>query len=416
MSIEDIKKLQNRRRFTAEVFRGPFDPGGQPSLVQEHPLHLSLFAWNVRSGLAGSKAVLSDTDRYRDQWQWPDSRDLLQAAERVGFDSQLQYGMWSGYGGPSDWNGANLDFATAAAVSATTTEKLGLFSTVHVGFGFHPLLIAKITAAIDHVSQGRLGVNIVAASDLTDYAQFGFGDSLDRAAVEKGVGRTPEERYAMADEFVTLLKYLWTSQDAVDFEGQYFQAYGAQVNPQPTSSPRPLLMSAATSDLGIDFAARQCDAIFVSALQAAGKSSQEVANSYAVLADKVRAAADSYGRKVRVCAMCFVVMDETDEKAAATVKWLEDEIDIEAVRNQFGRIRGIPAGTVDMNESWVRSLALGLTGRQIFGSYETVANELAMLHEAGIEQVALNFWDPARSVEAFGQHVMPLLRARGLRR
>lgn len=98
-----------------------------------------------------------------------------------------------------------------------------MFTTVHIGDDFHPLLIAKITAATDHVSGGRLGVSIVAA-----YAQFGFGDDRNREAIEKGVGRTSVERYAMADEFVTLLKYLWTLKDPVDFEGEYFQVYGAQ--------------------------------------------------------------------------------------------------------------------------------------------------------------------------------------------
>jgi alkanesulfonate monooxygenase SsuD/methylene tetrahydromethanopterin reductase-like flavin-dependent oxidoreductase (luciferase family) len=51
----------------------------------------------------------------------------------------------------------------------------------------------------------------------------------------------------------------------------------------------------------------------------------------------------------------------------------------------------------------------------VFGSYETVADTLASMHEGGIEHVALFFWDPLRSVEKFEQHVMPLLRERGLR-
>src|SRR5206468_2221618 len=155
---------------------------------------------------AATKAVLSDPKRYRDFWEWPASRDLLQAAERAGFDSQLQYGMWSGYGGATDWNGASLDWATGATASAVATERLGLFTTVHVGFNFHPLLIAKTLAATDHVSGGRLGVNLVAAAALVDYAQFGFGKIRETEAVEKGGGRTPAERPAMADRFPSLLK------------------------------------------------------------------------------------------------------------------------------------------------------------------------------------------------------------------
>lgn len=409
MSLDEVSKLQHRKSITADVFRGPFDPGGQPSLAQEHPLHLSLFAWNVRSGLAATKAVLTDPDRLRDFWKWPNSRELLRAAERAGLDSQLQYGMWSGYGGESDWNGASLDFATAAAASAAVTEKLQLFTTVHVGYDFHPLLIAKITAATDHVSGGRLGVNIVAAYDLADYGQFGFGKDRDATATLNDVGRTPAERYAMADEFATLLKYLWTSEDAVNFEGKYFQAYGAQVNPRPTSSPRPLLMSAATSELGIDFAVRQCDAIFISPFQTATKG-------YRQAVQEIKAAAAEYGRKIRICMMCFVVMDETDEKAAETVAWLEQEIDLDAVRNQFRRSRGIAADSdIEMDDAYVRSIALGLGGYQLFGSYATVADKLADLHAAGVEHVALCFWDPQRGVEQVREHLNPLLRERGLR-
>ncbi|GAB7002538.1 LLM class flavin-dependent oxidoreductase [Nocardioides sp. AN3] len=413
MSIEDAKRLQHRRTVKADVLRGPFDPGGQPSLEQKHPLHISLFAWNVRSGLAATKAVLSEPKRYRDYWEWPASRDLLQAAERAGFDGQLQYGMWSGYGGETDWNGASLDWATAAAVSAASTERLDLRTTVHVGFDFHPLLIAKTTAAIDHVSGGRLGVNLVAAVDLVDYAQFGFGKDREAAAIAKGVGRTPEERYAMADEFTTLLKYLWTSDEAVDFEGEYFQAYGAHIDPKPASRPRPLLMNAAGSDLGIDFATRQCDAIFVSPGQAGPGGWEQQARD-------IKAAAAAHGRTVRICMMCFVVMDETDEKAAETVEWLASEIDVEAVTNQFRRLSGSASasnwGQDGVSDEHLRKFGLGLGGYQVFGSYKTVADTLASIHSAGVDQVALFFWDPARSVEAFGEHVVPLLDERGLRR
>jgi FMNH2-dependent dimethyl sulfone monooxygenase len=414
VSFPEVSKLQPRKSVRADALRGPFDPGGQPSLEQDHPLHLSLFAWNVRSGLAATKAVLTDPKRYRDFWEWPASRELLQAAERAGFDSQLQYGMWSGYGGATDWNGAGLDFATGAAASAAVTDRLGLFATVHVGFGFHPLLIAKITAATDHVSGGRLGLNLVAATDLVDYAQFGLGMDRDAEAVQKGLGRSSAERYAMADEFATLLKYLWTSEDPIDFEGEYFQAYGARVNPRPTSSPRPLLMSAATSDLGIDFATRQCDAIFISAMRKGDQGSAEMAKAYGEMAKNVHSAAAAHNRKVRVCAMCFVVMDETDEKAAETVRWLEDEIDVEAVTNQYRRLSGNISG-VELNKEWLYAFGLGLSGNQIFGSYTTVADRLAELYEAGIQQVALYFWDPRRSVDRFAEHVMPLLRERGLR-
>ena len=107
-----------QRRVKAEVFRGPFDPGGQPETRTGQPMELALFAWNVQSGLSASKAVLADPARYRDYWRWETSSELLREAERIGFDHQVPYGMWSGYGGESGWNEQGLDFATAAAAGA----------------------------------------------------------------------------------------------------------------------------------------------------------------------------------------------------------------------------------------------------------------------------------------------------------
>jgi FMNH2-dependent dimethyl sulfone monooxygenase len=213
----------------------------------------------------------------------------------------------------------------------------------------------------------------------------------------------------MADEFATVLKYLWTSDDAINFEGKYFQAYGAHIDPKPTSSPRPILMTAAASDLGIDFATRQCDAIFVSPGQMGKKRWQDVAQ-------QIRAAAASHGRKVRICMMCFVVVDETDDKAARTLKWLEDEVDAEAVTSQFRRLSGSASGsTMTLNDEHLRKFGLGIGGYQLVGSYETVADKLKELRDGGVEHVALGFWDPRNSVDNFGDHIIPLLRERGLR-
>ena len=64
-------------------------------------------------GLSASKAVLADPPRYRDYWHWPTASKLLKEADRIGFDHQVQYGMWKGYGGATQWNDAGLDFATA---------------------------------------------------------------------------------------------------------------------------------------------------------------------------------------------------------------------------------------------------------------------------------------------------------------
>lgn len=406
----------------APVLRGPFDPGGQPDGLDRRAdhMHLSLFAWNVRSGLSATKAVLNDPDRHRDVWKWPSSSKLLRAIEEAGFDSQLQYGMWSGYDGATDWNGAQLDFATASTACAAITERIGIYSTVHVGYGFHPVLIGKMFTSIDHISNGRLGVNIVAGSNAADYAQFGLEGPL-----------TQEYRYRVADEFTTALKLLWTSDDPVDFEGEFFQMYGAQLVPRATSQPRPLLITAAGSDVGLDFAARQCDAVFVTA-------KDNNVDGYRARTKHIRGMFDEYGRKVRIAVMCYVVMDETDEQANETVEWMKANPDHEALRMwlvRAGQVLNseravIKEGsfglgreeTLDedpylgIGKDWYESLSMGMGAYQLFGSYRTVAKQLVDLHRVGVDQVALCFFDPHKGVQQMRDHVIPLMREMGYNR
>jgi dimethylsulfone monooxygenase len=398
--------VSKKRIVKAEVLRGPFDPGGQPETATGQPLEISLFGWNVAGGLSPNKAVLTDIPRYRDYWHWPTASKMLQAAERVGFDHQIQYGMWTGYGGPSQWNDAGLDFATAAAAGSAITQRISHFSTVHVGYRFHPMHIAKIGADIDFISNGRWGMNIVAGQSPEDFKKFGFKEAPP-----------PPERYAIADEFTTLLKYLWTHDDPVDFEGTYFQAYGAHIAPKPVTKPRPVLMNAGQSEVGFDFACRQADWVFI------GNVTGKV-EDYSALVEKAHSLGAKHGRTVRVAAMCYCVMEDTDAKAKETIDWLASEIDREAIITFMGFAVGtsnaFPWDDDDPylglgREQFLRQ-GLGSTGFQLFGGYETVAEKIRALHEVGIENIAVCFWDPQRGIEQFGEHVFPLLRRMNLRK
>lgn len=403
-------------REVAEL-RGPFDPGGQPIVRTNRHLHLSLFAWNVQSGLSASKAVNSDPAKHRDVWRWENAEPLLRELDASGMDSHLQYGMWSGYGGETGWNEYQLDWASAGVASAAVTKRVGLIQTVHVGYGLHPVFIAKQTASLDHISGGRGGLNIVAGQGPLDYAQFGI-DGPPSAEV----------RYDIADEVTTALKHLWTADEPIDFEGEYFQMYGAQIKPRATSRPRPLLVSAAGSGVGLDYATRQCDVLFITSLD-------NTLDGFTARAQKIHDMAAAHDRRVRVAAMCYVVMDETDAAAQETVAWMREEIDREAIRNwlfRSGHVLNSQGTAVDggsvgkdrdasldedpylgVGQYEYEALGLGMGAYQLFGSYETVAQQLIDLYEAGVEQFALCFFEPRKGVQQMRDHVLPILRARG---
>lgn len=393
-------------RKRVETLTGPFDPGGQPDTRTEHPLQLGFFAWNLRGGTTASKAVLEDPDRLHDYWTWPNSRRLVELAERIGFDYQVPFGRWLGWGGETDFNGAALDFLASAAATAPITERMGLFSTAHVTYRFHPLHIAKFGATIDHISAGRWGLNIVSGYSPTEMAAFGYEEPIDH-----------DVAYEMADEFTTLMKHLWVEPEPFDFVGEHYQAYGAYIAPRPTRRPRPILMSAGMSPKGVDFAARNVDWIFTVAFPP---------RTFADRAKEIHDLSASYGRTVRVATMVWLLADATDELAQEKYEHVVDEIDKEALHPFLDALTsGVEHLRVykdkrdepyyGMPRELYSSFAIGISAPQIVGSYQTCAERLKEFYDAGLESVLISFYDPQNGLHQMEDHILPIMRRMGIR-
>lgn len=389
-----------------ETLRGPFDPGGQPEDLNPNPLQLGFFGWNIRGGMAVSKAVLSDPERLQDFWVWENSRKLIKLAEDVGFDYQVPFARWIGQEGATNHNGASLDFLASAAATAPITERLGLFSTAHITFKFHPLHIAKFGATIDHISNGRWGLNVVTGYSPRENAAFGMKTPIDH-----------DVAYEMADEFVCLMKYLWSEPERFDFEGKHYQAYGAFLAPKPTRRPRPILMNAGNSPVGLDFAARNCDWFF---------TNPKTMEEFPTKVKEVRAKAESYGRKLKVATMCWCLIEATDEIAREKYNWVEDEVDFDGTRRFLESMQGKTDEEIEQGweggdpfvgltrENFIR-MALGFRAPQLIGSPETVAASMKNLYDCGIESILICFFDPQKGLHLFQDEVIPILKRMGLR-
>ena len=83
-----------------------------------------------------------------------------------------------------------------------------LINTVHVLYAWHPLHLAKFGAALDHISGGRWGINVVTGYKPSEYRMFGL------EPIEHDL------RYVMADEFTTIMERLWTEDEELSFDGQ----------------------------------------------------------------------------------------------------------------------------------------------------------------------------------------------------
>ena len=122
-----------------------------------------------------------------------------------------------GWGGAllgTDW-GRPDTFTLATALAARTTTFQPLIAT-RPGY-WRPAHFASAAATLDHLTGGRLLVNVVSGKDNLP----AYGDSEGDQA----------QRYARTREFIHLVRRLWTEEN-VTFEGEHFSVHGSTVVPR----------------------------------------------------------------------------------------------------------------------------------------------------------------------------------------
>jgi alkanesulfonate monooxygenase len=146
-------------------------------------------------------------DDIADGWANLDlSAELARIVEDHGWGGAL---IGTGWGRPDT-------FTVATALAARTTSFRPLVA-IRPGY-WQPAHFASAAATLDHLSGGRLLVNIVSGQDKL----AAYGDAEGDQA----------ERYARTKEFLQLIRRLWTEED-VTFRGEYFAVEGSTVSPRP---------------------------------------------------------------------------------------------------------------------------------------------------------------------------------------
>jgi alkanesulfonate monooxygenase len=140
---------------------------------------------------------------------WADldqSARLARIVEDHGWDGAL---IGTGWGRPDT-------FTLAAALVARTRAFRPLIA-IRPGY-WRPAHFASAAATLDHLSGGRVLVNVVSGQD--NLAAYGDAEA-DRAG-----------RYRRTREFMQLVRRLWTEEN-VTYRGEYFTVEGSTVVPRP---------------------------------------------------------------------------------------------------------------------------------------------------------------------------------------
>ncbi|MGR4890710.1 LLM class flavin-dependent oxidoreductase [Sphingopyxis sp. LARHCG72] len=350
---------------------------------------LGLFSMNCNGG----GACTTVENRWR--CDWDDMVAAAQLADDIGLEFILPIARWKGYGGTTDVRGESMETLTFAAGLAALTKRISVFSTVHLPL-VHPVFAAKALATVDHISNGRAGLNMVCGWNQGEFDMFG----------QKQLEH--DTRYDQGEEWYDILYKIFNETAPFDYDGQYYQLKGVAGAPGPIQKPRPFTMSAAMSPAGRRFAARTSDMLFTGI-----KDKQRAPEQIAEL----RGAAAEFGRDVGVFTACHVVCRETDAEAQEYYRYYAEEmadqvaVDIQ-MKGKLAHYKDIDPDALKVDR---RRYAGGSGTSPLVGSPETIAREMAEIRNLGFDGTTLSFVNYVEELPFFAGRVLPLLEEAGLR-
>jgi alkanesulfonate monooxygenase len=305
-------------------------------------------------------------------------RDFAQAAEHGGFDKVL-VGYFSD--GP--------DGFLLAAAAAAHTERLGFLVAHRPGF-VAPTLAARKFATLDQITGGRAAIHVISGGD--DIDQFRDGDTLPK-----------EDRYARTDEYVSILKRIWTEPGpTVDHE-------------RCVQQPRIPIYFGGASDAAIAVSAKHAD---VYALW--GETHDQVREITA----RLRAEAAKHDRAVRVSLSLRPILAPTEDEAWARAESIKQQIITRRAALGLGPRNPANEGSKRLlaaaakgerldKRLWMgAALLTGASGNStsLVGTPRQVAEALVEYHELGVTTFLIRGFNPLDDNIAYGRDLLPLTK------
>ncbi|CAM3283198.1 LLM class flavin-dependent oxidoreductase [Paenibacillus lupini] len=278
-------------------------------------------------------------------------KELAQTAERGKFD-MIFFADILGLKPTGNFatSTVKLDPLMIITALAAVTRNIGLTATLTTTYN-EPFQVARKFAAIDHLSGGRAGWNVVTSGNEKEAQLFGKEKHLEHA-----------RRYERAEEFVELTKKLWFSIEnealvidkengkfldvekihPVDHQGEWFKVQGLLDAPS-TPQGHPVIVQAGSSEAGKELAAKTAEVIFT-----AWQTLEEAQTFYR----DVKGRLAKYGRKpedLKIMPGVFITVARTEAEAIAKRKELNGYILPEVGLNYLSNFIGVDLSGYDVD-------------------------------------------------------------------
>jgi dimethylsulfone monooxygenase len=361
-------------------------------LFNDNAIKLGTFAQN---GNGGNMTALPN--KY--YVTWPRTLHAAQLADAAGFEALVPYARWkstASIDAPLEKHGVLEPYTWAAGIGQGTRHA-AVFSTSHVPV-MHPIVAAKQSVTVDHITNGRFALNIVAGWNKPELEMFGVPM------------KEHAERYAQAAEWIEILKRLWTEEAEFDYEGAFYRIARGSSWPKPVQQPYPPIMNAGGSETGRAFAAKYSDMCFVSLK---GDDHDEHKAQVAAYHDL---AWSEYRRRLQVWTTAYVIQRETQAEADAYESYLLANADTEKLANWTRINRENTKGLTDLQrERMTTRWVAGLGGYPLVGTAEVIVEKFRALVKLGINGVLMTWIDVEDGLPRFIDGVLPLLEQAGMR-
>src|SRR6267154_269558 len=277
----------------------------------------------------------------------------------------------------------SLDAWSTAAALAAVTERIELMVAVRPTFHL-PALLAKQAANIDHISNGRLTLNVVSSWWASEAQKYGVGFEQH------------DDRYARTSEWLDVIDGVW-KRDNFSFSGKYYRVEDNVLQPKPVSKPRPILYAGGESPAAKELIAAKCDAYLMH-----GDPPERIAEKIADLRQR-RKQHNSVPLKFGVAG--YAIVRETEKEAQDEVRRITD---VQQSAAGYANYQQWLAGTqleqrVSLEDYSVsnRGLRSGLVG-----TAEQVSERLHQFEKAGTDLVLLQFSPQLEEMERFASEVV----------
>ncbi|MDQ0261584.1 dimethylsulfone monooxygenase SfnG [Sinomonas atrocyanea] len=355
----------------------------------ETPLKFAYWVPNVSGGLVVS------TIEQRTNWEFEYNRKLARIAEDSGFEYALTQTRYAAsYGADKQHEATSFSLALLMA-----TERLKVISAVHPGM-WHPGVLAKFIITADHLSGGRAAVNVVSGWLKDEFVNFGL-EWLEH-----------DERYVRTEEFINVLRGLWTQKDYSQ-SGKYYNISDFTLNPAPVDvpgRPHPEIFFGGNSTAAQAAAGRTADWYFSNGRDIEGFK-ENIAGVLAAARDgRTAPAAPRFGLNG------FVIARDTEKEAQDTLREIIAKAHRPAVEGFAAAVKEAGQSTKDGKGMWEDSTFEDLVQyndgfrTKLIGTPEQIAERIVEYKKIGVNLFLTGYLHFQEELEAFGRDVLPIVR------